>query len=47
LKPNTRQGFDIGGDYCIEIEKGNLEFLSVVEFARSGGGKGNWLGMNS
>jgi hypothetical protein len=47
LKPKSQQGFDIGGAYCIEIERGNVEYLEVVDFARFGGGKGNWLGMNS
>jgi hypothetical protein len=46
-KPKTQQGFDIGGNYCIEIEKGDVERLLVVDFARLGGGKGNWLGMNT
>eukprot|EP01122_Echinamoeba_exundans_P016516 TRINITY_DN8396_c0_g1_i1.p1 TRINITY_DN8396_c0_g1~~TRINITY_DN8396_c0_g1_i1.p1 ORF type:complete len:284 (+),score=54.47 TRINITY_DN8396_c0_g1_i1:366-1217(+) len=45
LTPNTKQGFDIQGKFAIEIRSGDCALLQIVDFALSGGGCGNKLGM--
>ncbi|PRP88725.1 putative PAS/PAC sensor protein [Planoprotostelium fungivorum] len=46
LDPNDSKGFDIRRyEWCIEMTEGDAADLVVVGFERSGGGKGNGLGM--
>lgn len=45
LSPRVTQGFDIQGRFAIEIRSGDCALLSIPEFASSGGGCGNKLGM--
>ncbi len=45
LAPGVKQGFDIQGRFAIEIRSGDCALLHVDDFATSGGGCGNKLGM--
>jgi hypothetical protein len=45
LAAGSKQGFDIQGKFAIEIRSGDCALLQVVDFASSGGGCGNKLGM--